>query len=292
MLRTGGGLYYASSMSIATDILNGGPLNISSFSSAIAAPFSAQLTFGFMPALRLPRIGQWNLSLEHAFGTHDVVSLGYVGALRKRPHPPRAGRRGSSESSPVALTTNHGDSDYHALELQYRRRVARGLQALASYAWSHSLDNDSSDAYLAWVGKGSKDRASSDFDLRHTFTASASYELPRFRGWSMDAIFRARTSFPITLQQSEEYLGINLSNAFRPDLVYGMPLVAHRSPGARRPPAEPCRLYRHRPRRSRERSDATSWAASGRRSSTWRFVKSSAGPTTGGCNCAWKRTMH
>ena len=40
----------------------------------------------------------------------------------------------------------------------------------------------------------------------------------------MDGIFHARTGFPVSVLDSEQYLGITLVNAFRPDLVYGQPL--------------------------------------------------------------------
>ena len=55
-------------------------------------------------------------------------------------------------------------------------------------------------------------------------------------GWSLSGVFHARTGFPITVQQSEEYLGINLINAFRPDLMVGQPMWAPdpNSPGGRR----------------------------------------------------------
>ena len=55
--------------------------------------------------------------------------------------------------------------------MQYRRRVLQGFQSLVSYSWSHSLDNDSSDAFLLWAGAGAspgRDHGSSDFDLRHS----------------------------------------------------------------------------------------------------------------------------
>ena len=42
VLRAGGGLYYDSSMSIATDFLNGGPLSIASATSEINGLFSTQ----------------------------------------------------------------------------------------------------------------------------------------------------------------------------------------------------------------------------------------------------------
>ncbi len=236
VIRAGGGLYYDSSMSIATDMLNGGPLGISSYSSGIFAPFSSQLTFGFMPELKIPVTGQWNMAVEHAFGARDAVWLGYVGAAGRRLVRRELGGAASSETFLAALTTNHGRSDYHSLQLHYRRRVTQGLHALAAYTWSHSLDNHSSDAFLAWVGKGSLDHASSDFDLRHTFNASLSYEPVRLHGWAADAVLHARTSFPITVLQAEQYQGITLANAFRPDLVYGAPLWIDdpASPGGRR----------------------------------------------------------
>ena len=63
ILRAGGGLYYDSSLSIATDSLNGGPLSISSFTSPRGGFFSFNLTYGFLPNLRLPTVRQWNVSV-------------------------------------------------------------------------------------------------------------------------------------------------------------------------------------------------------------------------------------
>ncbi|PWU08569.1 MAG: hypothetical protein C5B51_07645, partial [Terriglobia bacterium] len=146
----------------------------------------------------------------------------------------------SSPTAWVALTTNHGASDYHSFVAQYRRRVARGLEGIFSYTWSHSLDNDSSDSFLVWAGEGAeaaRDRGSSDFDLRHSLTASLSYALPGLaKGWSVDGIFRARTGFPITVLQAEQYMGISFMNAFRPDLIPNVPvwLPDDAAPGDRR----------------------------------------------------------
>jgi hypothetical protein len=228
VLRAGGGLYYESSLSIATDVLNGGPLSIGSFDSAAAGLFNTNLTYGFMPGLRLPRVAEWNLSVEHAFGTHDVLSAGYLGAAGRHLLRREFGGPGSSPTSYVALTTNNAFSNYHSLQLQYRRRMAAGLEASAAYAWSHSIDNDSSDSSLVWTAPGVSDKGSSDYDLRQSFTATATYEIaarPRaLKGWAIDTVWRARTGFPITVLSADEYLGINLTNAFRPDLNFGVPL--------------------------------------------------------------------
>jgi hypothetical protein len=228
VLRAGGGLYYDSALSIATDYLNGGPLGIANFVSGRGGAFSTQLNYGFMPGLKLPGVGQWNLTLERALGAHDMASLGYVGSAGYDFIRRELGGPGFTPTSWVAMTTNNARSRYHSLQAQYRRSIAGGLEALASYTWSHSIDNDSSDSFLAWAGPGagsSVDRASSDFDLRHSFTGSLTYTAPkRFGGWLLSGIWRARTGFPITVQAAEEYVGISFINAFRPNWVYGQPL--------------------------------------------------------------------
>jgi hypothetical protein len=233
ILRAGGGLYYDSSLSIATDILNGGPLSIEDFKGSRGGIALFDLQYGFLTNLQLPTVEQWNVSVERSLGAHDVASIGYVGAEGHNLVVREIGGLGSGPRSYTALTTNYGRSNYHALEFQYRRQLARGLQSQVSYAWSHSIDNDSSDAYLLWTAPGFNDRGSSDFDQRQSFTAAASYEFQQagapgtparfLRGWGMDTIFHARTGFPISVLNSEQYLGLTLVNAFRPDLVFGKP---------------------------------------------------------------------
>jgi hypothetical protein len=246
VLRAAAGLFYDSSLSIATDSINGGPLSILSFNTSMFAPVSGQLTYGLMPGLRLPRLLQWNVSLDHAFGARDVVSLGYVASTGDRLLRREIGGTGNTQTFLAALTTNNGRSSYQGMQAQYRRRVVQGFQALASYAWSHSIDDDSSDSFLVWTGAGGSvagDRGSSDFDLRHSFTAALTYEFPArtagarrlLNGWALDAMLRARTGFPITVLEDEQYLGIALADAFRPNLAAGAPvwIADSNAPGGR-----------------------------------------------------------
>ena len=182
----------------------------------------------------LARVKQWNVALERAFTPQDVVSLGYLGSDGRYLLRREVGGPGSGPTSYVALTTNHGFSDYHALQVQYRRRLARGLQSAVAYSWSHSIDNDSSDSFLLWAAEGVSDTGSSDFDLRHSLNGTVSYEFSRkpavagpsrvLAGWAMDGILRARTGFPMSILNAEEYMGISFVNAFRPDLNFGRPL--------------------------------------------------------------------
>jgi hypothetical protein len=229
VLRAGGGIYYDSSLSIATDLLTSGPLSISQGGSAIYAPFSTLLSYGFLPHLDLPRVGQWNLALERALSERDTLSAAYVGSVGRRLVRREMGGPGSSSLVWVALATNNGASSYHGLQLHWRRRLGRGFHGLASYTWAHSLDDSSSDSLLYWVGESAgrhDDRGASDFDLRHALSGAFTYEVPgrlarAWRSWSVDGIVRARTGFPITMLADEHYNGIPFANAFRPNLVAG-----------------------------------------------------------------------
>lgn len=249
VLRAGWGVYYNSTLSIATDLVNGGPLSIAQFGRRRAVPFSTLLSFGFAPGLRLPSVRQWNVTLEHALAGRQVLSAGYVGSSGVRLLRREFAGDGSSQTLWLALATNHGASAYHALQLQYRRPMTRGVQALAAYSWAHSIDNSSSDSLLHWAGRGvaaARDRGASDFDVRHALTVALTLEtapeaagswLRRLRsGWSLDTVFRARGGFPVTVLAGEYAMGLGFANAFRPDLVDGEAvwLEDPNAPGGRR----------------------------------------------------------
>src|SRR6266436_692658 len=51
-------------------------------------------------------------------------------------------------------------SDYQALQIEFQRHMSHGLQALAAYTWSHSIDYGSNDAANPLI------RGNSDFDVR------------------------------------------------------------------------------------------------------------------------------
>jgi len=103
----------------------------------------------------------------------------------------------------VIYFANGITSNYQALQLKFQRSVAKGIQALASYTWSHSLDFGSNDTSLPLQ------RGDSDFDVRNNLQAGLSWDLPKPRfnrygdailgGWGLDARVLMRTAFPITL---------------------------------------------------------------------------------------------
>jgi len=158
----------------------------------------------FASHLQLPYTLQWNASIEQGLGKSQALTISYVGSHAARllketeilaPGNPNAGD---------FLFFNNGlTSEYHALQVQFRRRLSQGLTALGSYTWSHCLDYGSS--YFVYGYQ----RGSCDFDVRHNFSAAFSYDLPNvghnafvsamLHHWGLDNRFTARTAFPVTL---------------------------------------------------------------------------------------------
>jgi hypothetical protein len=188
------------------------------------------------PHLALPRTYQWNVGLEQSMGGSQSISVTYVGAVGRKllrgdsfiPNPNFAG---------VIATRNTATSDYHALQAKYQRRLSRGIQALASYTWAHSIDISSNDSLVSTtpslIGDPGIDRGDSDFDVRHTFTAALSYDLPSpsqrgflrpiFGSWSLDNFVTVRSSLPVDLVATSTIFN-GAAYDVRPDLVSGQPL--------------------------------------------------------------------
>ena len=197
------------------------------------------------PDLKLPRTYEWNVALEQSLGASQSLSLTYIGAVG------RDLLRTTNLLSPnanfdfVSVTSNSATSDYQALQFKFERRLSQGLQALASYTWSHSIDITSTDAFANYISTPSSlaspniDRGNSDFDVRHAFTAGVTYNLPSPKwnndiargalgGWSVDSFIFARTAPPVDV-----FSGLVVAEGIdlypRPDVVPGVPLVLYGS---------------------------------------------------------------
>lgn len=81
----------------------------------------------------------------------------------------------------VDAQLSDGNSNYNALNIELKRRFANNFQFVASYTWSHSID-DSSDLQTLLKPQDNRnfraERANSLFDQRHRFVFSASLSSP------------------------------------------------------------------------------------------------------------------
>jgi hypothetical protein len=75
----------------------------------------------------------------------------------------------------VNAQSSDGNSSYNALNVELKRRFANNLTFLASYTWSHSID-DSSDLQTLLIAQNTRrfdlEKADSLFDQRHRFVFS------------------------------------------------------------------------------------------------------------------------
>lgn len=226
ILRAGWGIFYDVEFGVATDPINAFPYNRWQFASvspaAPAAPLNTTyLGYGFAPNLELPYAREWNVSLEHAFSSTDVFSASYVGSASRRLLRREAALQTDSRLASSPIATNNGRADFNGLELQYRRKLRAGLQAVASYAWSHSLDNGSWDSGIYLPAAVERDRASSAFDVRHNFSAGITWQA---RHWTVSSLISARSGFPIDVLASGNLLGLGFDDYQRPNRVPAVPL--------------------------------------------------------------------
>ena len=76
-----------------------------------------------------------------------LISASYVGAAGRRSIALGRNFNPNPNFQQVFIVTNDATSDYHALQLQFQRRLSKRFQALAAYTWSHSIDINSNDSF-------------------------------------------------------------------------------------------------------------------------------------------------
>ena len=260
VVRGGIGLYYDTGSAAVGNLFGGFPFVSSVFvapppnltlprpnlngltpSTSIQPPYQSQLFYAMSPDLQLPRSYQWNASLEKAFAGKQSLTITYLGQVGRRllrqqvfQIPPS--NSNFSRFSFFFLEGNADTSDYHALQLQYRRPLVKRLQALVSYTWGHSLDTESGDTFFGandQIVSPGADRGSSDFDVRQNFVGALTFDVPNARGpylvraiskaWSLSLVTQARTGFPINVTTSQ-LSALGYFGASRPDLVPGQPI--------------------------------------------------------------------
>ena len=211
------------------------------------------------PDTKLPRTYQWSFAVEQALGVNQLFSAAYVAAAGRKllRQDTLFGVLFGGDLNPavfpgdaqVIVARNTATSDYHSMQLQFQRRLSKGLQALLSYTWANSIDITSNDSFNINTRADKidprTDRGPSNFDIRHAFSSAVSYQIPTpnagrigkavLGNWSLDPIFIARSRAPVdvTFQNLVPGLGFVL---FRPDLVQGIPIYIDdpSAPGGRR----------------------------------------------------------
>jgi hypothetical protein len=263
VVRAGGGIFYDLGVgesaalggafpNTAVNFVPGVPLPIADATPFLPAFPSLRPPFpdgvlAFEDNLRLPRSYQWNVALEKSFGDRQVVSATYVGqAGRDLLRQIALFQPNSNFQGGLFLDENDARSNYDALQVQYRRPLSSRVQALLNYTWSHSLDNASNDVILGLPNttvSGASDYASSDFDVRHSFSGALTYSIPSAarsgpvsfltRDWSLDTVIVVRSGFPFNANVTSVSVDPGGHVTTRPDRTPGQPLYLQGSQCAR-----------------------------------------------------------
>ena len=183
--------------------------------------------------LRTPYIQNFNLNLQHELFTGGVLEVGYVGShgtklfryrdINQPPNPAVSTAR-PFDNGPFApsggtffyvnqLETT-ANSNYNSLQTSFTLRNRRGWSGVINYTWSHSIDNASDGQdYVANATqpdnsfRADLERANSNFDSRHRFVASFTYDVPNLapshprigKGWQFNGVVTLRSGNPFHL---------------------------------------------------------------------------------------------
>ncbi len=175
--------------------------------------------------LRNPYSLQYSLDVQHALGQSWLVELAYRGTqgvrlpvnydINQVPLGLSTPARPYASYNSINLYTNTAVSSYHSLQTKVERRFHAGLNLLAAYTWSKSIDNasdfasgDASEHVLNSYNLRGQ-RAVSSFDIPHRFTAAFNYVIPAtalktvLGGWQVNGIVTVQSGQPFTPYTSQ-----------------------------------------------------------------------------------------
>lgn len=192
------------------------------------------------PNFRTPYAHQWNLALQHEVGQNLMFQAAYVGT--KGTHlvgthelNPALYVAGDTTATNVQQRRRYPqfgnlfendtifNSTYHSLQLTAKRRFSGGLQFLAAYTWSKTIDDVSVlHPYNSARGQSpfaqnpdcplACEKGLAAFDVRHRFVVSYTWALPwlqnrkwsgrAFGNWTATGILAAQSGTPFTVLDS------------------------------------------------------------------------------------------
>ena len=196
--------------------------------------------FGVDQHLKTPYVMNWNFNLQQELTKSTVLQVAYVANRGVRLYSitdinqvnyanddgSEAVGRPLNTNCPVSegglgtggpcfpyigflnYLSNRSSSNYNSLQATLTKRYSHGLYLLAGYTWAHAIDLATSN--LAGVPPDSNnynaERGNGDYDIRHRFTLSVTYDLPSIKtkgqmleGWQATSIVNLQTGEPYTL---------------------------------------------------------------------------------------------
>jgi len=152
----------------------------------------------------VPKIWQWNLSMQRQLSTNFMAEIAYVAShgydlnygtdLNAIPADKLASSdlqyRPYSQYQSINGSTNNAISNYNSLQATLTKRMTNGVSLSFNYVWSHFLDDQDSSGWGSRSGptpyqianNPSANYSNSNFDVRNAFKGYAVYQLPFGKG--------------------------------------------------------------------------------------------------------------
>ena len=176
------------------------------------------------PNLTTPYIMNFNLGVQHSFGSNLSLEVEYVGNHGSRltgfrdinQINPATGVRPYAAKFPyfrfINEMTNDIRSNYDGLQTTLTKRMSHGISFIAGYTYAHSLDDGSLNRFALLPQNSNNvgaEYGNSDFDVRHRFTFTTTYNIPGIRGfgqilegWQVNGIVTLQGAQPWTVDDS------------------------------------------------------------------------------------------
>lgn len=227
--------------------------------SALTDPNTPNL-FSIDPHIRTPYTLQWHATAQYQAGANSLFEVAYVGSKSTKlytflnsnqaaptadPSIPTAPRRPFPYiDSSIGYLNSAGNAEYDGLQTKLQHRFGGGFMLLLNYTYSHAVGNASNanlgaqnnDAFR-YSAHPEWEHGNLDFDVRHRFVGSYSWELPfgknkKFAGGvstAMDEVIGHWTIEGLTTISSGTWFTVTDANANfsnsdgqqRPDAVAG-----------------------------------------------------------------------
>lgn len=209
-------------------------------------------TFAVNRSYRLGIVQVPNFDIQHQLPLGIIVNVGYNAAfggnldMRRSPNRNLTGTVGNTNS--IIYEDSIGESRFHALSINVRKRLQKGVSIQATYQYGHSIDNASSVNGSGGNTIPQNDQrldlefGNSTFDVRHKLTGNFVTELPFGQGrllfktgrmsHALDGIFLSgdfnfATGSYATPQYNNSPAQAAAGNNFtlRPDRVFSQPIA-------------------------------------------------------------------
>jgi hypothetical protein len=217
------------------------------------ATFSATDVFTVDQKTRTPYIHVYNVNVQQELARNVALEVGYVGSAGRKLFRYRDLNQVNPATGAVAFPAlvyvnqfeSTATSNYKSLQASLQIRNWHRLTSTLNYTWSHSTDNASDGQdYVPNATQPdnsfapNRERADSNFDMRHHLTWVFNYDLPKLghmkglsSGWAVNGVLALASGQPFNVNYLFEG-DFNGSGEFfgRPDLV-GSPFSGTSSPG-------------------------------------------------------------